>query len=81
VAEEKIGIGSRVLRDKLYPIKVDGVKRAIVLDNNHTILARVAVALSEENKSTVAKITWLSSKEAAKPYSSIVVYLTKGSDA
>jgi hypothetical protein len=28
VAEEKIGIGSRVLRDELYPIKVDGVKRA-----------------------------------------------------
>ena len=81
MAEEKIGIGSRVLRDELYPIKVDGVKRAIVLDNNHTILARAAVALSEENESTVAKITWLSSKEAAKPYGSMVVYLTKGSDA
>ncbi|KAJ5865438.1 uncharacterized protein N7529_007354 [Penicillium soppii] len=81
VAEEKIGTGSRVLRDELYPIKVDGVKRAAVLDDNHAILAGATVALSEENESTVAKMTWLSSKEAAKPYSSMVVYLTKGSDA
>ncbi|KAJ5876413.1 uncharacterized protein N7529_001997 [Penicillium soppii] len=81
VAEEKIGTGSRVLRDELYPIKVDGVKRAAVLDDNHAILAGATVALSEENESTVAKMTWLSSKEAAKPYGSMVVYLTKGSDA
>ncbi|KAJ5543771.1 hypothetical protein N7494_005050 [Penicillium frequentans] len=81
VAEEKIGTGARVLRDELYPIKVDGVKRATVLDDNHAILAGAAVALSEENETTVAKMTWLSSKEAAKPYGSMVVYLTKGSDA
>ncbi|KAJ5556668.1 hypothetical protein N7494_000583 [Penicillium frequentans] len=81
VAEEKIGTGSRVLRDELYPIKVDGVKRAAVLDDNHAILAGAAVALSEENESTIAKMTWLSSKEAAKPYGSMVVYFTKGSDA
>ena len=81
VAEEKIGTGSRVLRDELYPIKVDGVKRAAVLDDNHAILAGAAVALSEENETTVAKMTWISSKEAAKPYGSMVVYLTKGSDA
>lgn len=81
VAEEKIGTGSRVLRDELYPIKVDGVKRAAVLDDNHAILAGATVALSEENESIVAKMTWLSSKEAAKPYGSMVVYLTKGSDA
>ncbi|KAJ5288046.1 hypothetical protein N7478_003732 [Penicillium angulare] len=81
VAEEKIGTGARVLRDELYPVKVDGVKRAAVLDDNHAILAGAAVALSEENETTVAKMTWLSSKEAAKPYGSMVVYLTKGSDA
>lgn len=45
-----------MLRDELYPIKVDSVKRTAVLDNNHTILARAAVALSEENESTVAKM-------------------------
>lgn len=81
VAETKIGVGARVMRDELYPIKVDGVKRAAVLDGNHNVLAGAAVALGEENETTVAKITWLSSKEAAKPYGSMAVYLTKSTDA
>ncbi|KAJ5198728.1 uncharacterized protein N7498_007845 [Penicillium cinerascens] len=81
VAETKIGAGARVLRDELYPIKVDSVKRAAVLDDNHDILSGAAAALGEENETTVAKMTWLSSKEAAKPYGSMVVYLTKGADA
>ncbi|KAJ5125944.1 hypothetical protein N7526_008121 [Penicillium atrosanguineum] len=81
VAEAKIGAGARVLRDELYPIKVDSVKRAAVLDENHDILSGAAAALGEENETTVAKMTWLSSKEAAKPYGSMVVYLSKGADA
>ncbi|OQD73994.1 hypothetical protein PENANT_c192G11599, partial [Penicillium antarcticum] len=81
VAEAKIGRGARVLRDELYPIKVDSVKRAAVLGENHDILTGAAAALGEENETTVAKMTWLSSKEAAKPYGSMVVYLTKGTDA
>jgi hypothetical protein len=67
VAETKIGEGARVLRDELYPIKVDSVRRAAILDENHNVLAGAAVALGEESETTVAKITWLSSKEAAKP--------------
>ena len=67
VAEAKIGAGARVLRDELYPIKVDSVKRAAVLDENDEILAGAAAALSEENETTVAKIAWLSSKEARSP--------------
>ncbi|KAJ6136773.1 hypothetical protein N7497_012326 [Penicillium chrysogenum] len=81
VAEAKIGAGARVLRDELYPIKVDSVKRTAVLDENHEILIGAAAALGEENETTVAKMTWLSSKETAKPYGSMVVYLTKGTDA
>lgn len=81
VAEEKIGTGARVLRDELYPIKVDSVKRAAVLDEHHEVLTGAAASLGEENETTVAKMTWLSSKEAAKPYGSMVVYLTKGTDA
>jgi hypothetical protein len=81
VAEETIGTGARVLRDELYPLKVDSVKRSAVLDENHNILPGAAVALGEENETTVAKMTWLSSKEAVKPYGSMVVYLTKGTDA
>lgn len=34
VAEAKIGGGARVLRDELYPIKVDSVNRTAVLDEN-----------------------------------------------
>ncbi|KGO53503.1 hypothetical protein PEX2_061110 [Penicillium expansum] len=37
VAEAKIGEGARVLRDELYPIKVDSVNRAAVLDKKDEI--------------------------------------------
>lgn len=50
VAETKIGAGVRVLRDELYPIKVDNVKRTAVLDENNEVRAGAAVALSEENE-------------------------------
>ncbi|OQE09715.1 hypothetical protein PENFLA_c100G06225 [Penicillium flavigenum] len=81
VVEPKIGAGARVLRDEIYPIKVDSVKKAAVLDEKYNILSGAAAALGEENETTVAKIAWLSSKEAAKAYGSMVVYLTKGTDA
>ncbi|KAF4625100.1 hypothetical protein G7Y89_g13069 [Cudoniella acicularis] len=35
VVETKVGAGVRVLRDELYPIKVDNVKRTAVLDKNN----------------------------------------------
>jgi hypothetical protein len=81
VAEATIGAGARVLRDDLYPIKVDSVKKAAVLDENDEIRVGAAAAFSEENETTVAKIAWLSRKESAKAYGSMVVYLTKGTDA
>jgi hypothetical protein len=81
VAEAKIGAGARVLRDELYPIKVDSVNRAAVLDENDEIRAGAAAAFSEENEASVAKIAWLSGKESTKAYGSMVVYLTKGIDA
>ncbi|KAJ5471279.1 hypothetical protein N7530_008636 [Penicillium desertorum] len=81
VAETKIGVGARVLRDELYPIKVDSVNRAAVLDEKDEIRTGAAAAFSEENEVTVAKIAWLSRKESAKAYGSMVVYLTRGTDA
>jgi hypothetical protein len=81
IAETKIGAGARVLRDELYPIKVDNVKRTAVLDENDGIRAGAAEAFSEENETTVAKIAWLSKKDVPKAYGSMVVYLTKGTDA
>ncbi|OKO89998.1 hypothetical protein PENSUB_13539 [Penicillium subrubescens] len=56
VAEAKIGAGARVLRNELYPIKVDSVNKAAVLDENNEIRAGAAAAFSEENEATVAKI-------------------------
>jgi hypothetical protein len=81
VAETKIAPGIRVLRDELYPIKVDNVNRLAILDANGNIQAGAAEALSQENETTVAKVGWLSNKTVAKAYGSMVVYLTKGSDA
>lgn len=81
VAEAKIGAGARVLRDELYLIKVDSVNMAAVLDENGDIRVGAAAAFGEENDTTIAKMNWLSNKKSPKAYGSMVVYLTKGSDA
>lgn len=38
-------------------------------------------ALSAENRVTISKISWLSKREPGKAYGSIVVYITKKSNA
>lgn len=45
-----------MLCDKLYPIKVDSIRRAAVLDENDKIQTGAATAFSEENETMVAKI-------------------------
>lgn len=80
-AAEEIGAGTRVLRDEFCPIKVDNVKRTAVLNEFNVIRAGAAETFSEENETTVAKIAWLSNKDVPKAYRSMVVYLTKISDA
>ena len=80
-AAEKIGAGSRVLRDELFPVKVDNVKRTAVLDEKDEIRTGAAEAFGEENGTIVAKIAWLSKRDVPKAYGSMVVYVTKKSDA
>lgn len=46
-----------MLRDELYSIKVNSVKKAAVLDKKDEIRAKAAAAFSKENKTTVAKIS------------------------
>lgn len=70
-----------MLRDNLYLIKVDSIRRTAVLDENNEIREGAIEGFGQENEITVAKITWLSKKEAPKAYSSIVVYLTKAANA
>jgi hypothetical protein len=80
-AAEKIGAGARVLRDELFPVKIDNVRRTAVLDEKDEIRVGVAEAFSEENRTTVTKIAWLSKRDIPKAYRSMVVYVTKRSDA
>ncbi|EXM13523.1 hypothetical protein FOTG_18025 [Fusarium oxysporum f. sp. vasinfectum 25433] len=79
---EKTAIkGARVLRDQLFPVKVDGANRTAVLDLKGDILPGAMEALGKENEVTIAKIHWLSDKENGKTYGSMVIHVTKGADA
>jgi hypothetical protein len=81
-AAEKAKVeGVRVLRDQLFPVKVDGVNQSAVLDEHNQPHLQIAETLGEENDVQIAKLAWLSKKDNPKPYRSIVVYVTKGSDA
>jgi hypothetical protein len=81
-AAQKIDIpGIRVLRDQLYPVKIDNVNRTAVLDADGNILLGAAEVLGKENNVSIAKISWLSKKDSNKAYGSMVVYITKGTEA
>jgi hypothetical protein len=73
--------GLRVLRDQLYPFKIDNANRAAVLDQDGSIRSEAAEVFGKENEVRIAKMAWLSKKDTAKAYGSMVVYVTKGSDA
>ena len=80
-AEKTVVKGARILRDQLYPVKVDGANRTAVLDTPGNVLPGAAEALGKENDVTIAKIHWLSNRENGKTYGSMVIYVTKGHDA
>lgn len=81
-AAQKITVpGVRVLRDQLYPVRVDNANRSAVLDADGNILPGAAEALGAENEVNIAKIAWLSRKDVVKAYGSRVVYVTKDSEA
>ena len=44
------------MRDELYLVKIDNIKRTVVLDEKNEIRAGVVEAYGEENGTTVAKI-------------------------
>ena len=69
------------MRDQLYPVKVDNANRTAVLDEEGKVLPGAAEALGAENNVNIAKISWLSNRESGKAYGSMVIYVTKGSDA
>ncbi|QGA18689.1 hypothetical protein EYB26_006374 [Talaromyces marneffei] len=57
-AAQKVDIpGIRVLRDQLYPVKIDNANRTAVLDADRNILPGAAEVLGKENKVSIAKIS------------------------
>ncbi|KFZ20543.1 hypothetical protein V501_00075 [Pseudogymnoascus sp. VKM F-4519 (FW-2642)] len=79
-AQKITATGVRVLRDRLYPAKVDNANRTAILDHDGKILPGAADALGKENVQ-IAKLSWLSRKDTGKAYGSMMVYVTKGSEA
>ncbi|RYP13221.1 hypothetical protein DL766_009878 [Monosporascus sp. MC13-8B] len=79
--EAKLVPGVRILRDELFPIRVDNVNRTAVLDDMGNVRAGATEAFSKENDTQIAKVAWLSNRDTPKAYGSMVVYLNKGSDA
>jgi hypothetical protein len=62
-------------------VKVDNANRSAVLDAQGKVLPRAAEVLGKENEVNIAKVAWLSRRDEEKLYGSMVVYVTKGSDA
>ena len=73
--------GMRVLQDQLYPVKVNNANRMVVLDSSGNVLPGAEEALGRENEMMIAKMHWLSDMENGKMYRSMVIYVTKASDA
>lgn len=73
VAEAKLEQGARILRDDLFPIRVVNVNRTTVLDEVGNVRSGATEAFGRENNTQIARIAWLSNRDAAKAYGSIVV--------
>lgn len=65
VLESKTESGTRTLRDQLFPVKVDNVNRAAILDEEGKIRPGTEAALGQENGVRIAKIVWLSNKDTS----------------
>ena len=73
--------GARVLRDQLYPVKINNVRTDAILQPNGVVKEDALSALNDSNSTQLAKLSWLSSRHVRKAYGSMVVFFTKGSEA
>lgn len=71
---------ARVLENGGHRIRVDGVPRAVALDEQGNDLPGVADIFSAANDTEVSKVSWLSDRRS-KEYGSLVVELKKASEA
>lgn len=67
-AQRTVVAGARVLRDQLYPIKINNTNQTAILDHKGNPRPRVIEILEKENDVKVAKVAWLSNRNRAKPY-------------
>lgn len=70
-----------MLRDQFYTIDVYNATQTAILDNGGNPTQEIAKKVGKKNNVKIAKVAWLSNKNLAKAYGSIVMYLTSGSDA
>jgi hypothetical protein len=73
LVEGKLTRGARVLKDDLYPIRVDSVNRTAVLDEIGSVREGASETNGKENDTQIAKIAWLSDKVALNVYRFMVV--------
>jgi len=71
---------ARILEDGGHRIRVDGVPRAVALDEQGNDLPGVADIFSAANDTEVLRASWLSDRRS-KQYGSLVVELTQASEA
>jgi hypothetical protein len=57
MAEKTKAVGSRVLRDRWYPIKVNNAYRTVVLDGNGEVRAGVKEMLEKEDDVKIARLS------------------------
>lgn len=80
-SEKTLVTGTRILRDQLYPVKVDNANRKAVLEIDGSLRADAAERLGKENEVKISKIAWISKKDNGKDYGSMIIYVTRGSEA
>ena len=73
--------GVRVLRDQLYPVKINNARADAILMPDGSLKPNVASEIAEENGTELAKVAWLSVKNNGRAYGSLVAYFTKGSES
>ena len=73
--------GARILRDQLYPVKVNNVRTDAILRPNGEVKEEAMAALNDSNNTKVAKLSWLSSRQFRKAYGSMVLFFTKRLEA
>ena len=73
--------GARVLRDQLYPVKINNVRTDAILQPNGLIKEDALATLNDSNNTQLAKLSWLSSRHVRKAYGSMVVFFTRKSEA